>query len=1121
MPALIATAVACCATHPAAAADDALAEGFRAPPQAAKPRVWWHWMNGNVTEEGIRLDLEWMTRIGIGGVQHFDAAFDWGAPFDTPQQVDNLLPYLTPQWRQAMRYSVGLASKLDLEFTIPSSPGFSETGGPWVKPREAMKKLVWSETYVIGGAPFKGKLNEPPQTTGPFQNIPSIQQGAHKGRDSKTPVYYADVATIAYPVSSALLPTHTVTSSSGLIDATRLSDGDLAQTVSLPLGQDNRSWIQFSFREPQRIQAVTAVVNRPAAFDSLLEASQGGWLEASDDGRTFRKIADLPKSLAFQSSALQQTAAFSPTLARVFRVVLERPARGVLEQGGLAAETAPAAYQIAELTLHTDARVHRFEDKAGFSTRQILAEDDTPTIAAQDAIHKREIIDLTHRMRADGSLDWTPPAGRWAVLRFGYSLTGRTNHPASREGTGLEVDKLNRKHVKTYIEAYLNEYEKTLSGSSTDRGALQYILTDSYEAGPQNWTDDMLEQFRTRRGYDASSWLPVLAGRVVESAAASDCFLWDFRKTIGELIAQAHYGQITASLRERGLSRYGESHERLRNFIGDGMEAKKTADIPMSAIWAAAPPYLGFSPEAYGADIRESASTAHIYGKNLVAAESFTALGGTYGFAPQDLKPIADHAMAMGVNRFVIHTSVHQPDDKPGPGIGLGPFGQWFTRKETWAEQAGAWIKYLTRSSYMLQQGRYVADIAYLYGEDTNLTSLFHASTVPIPKGYNFDFVNADALLSEFSVQGGKLVTRAGMQYRVLALDASTHRLSVPVLRKIRDLVREGATVAGKRPVATPSLADDENEFNAIVAEIWDAAPGTRPVHSSRVFADRSLAETLREMQIPADFTAEKPADADLEFAHRVLQDGEFYFVSNGTAHPLTVETSFRVIGRKPELWKADTGSIAPLPYRIEHGRTIVPLKLGPNDAVFVVFREPTRVQNLAVHEPITEVLATLQGAWDVSFAPDRGAPAHAHFDTLYSWTDSALAGVKYFSGTAKYAKTVRMDSAMLKGNSRLLLNLGEVRNLAAVNVNDHPMGVLWKVPFEVDISRAVKAGENRIEIQVTNLWPNRLIGDKQPEAHNKFAFATFDPFKADSPLLPSGLLGPVTLVRQTFPEPE
>jgi hypothetical protein len=300
----------------AAPAKDALVEGFHTPPEASKPRVWWHWMGGNVTEEGVKLDLEWMKRIGIGGITHFDASFEgWGAGFDIPPQIEKPLIYLSPEWQRALRYSVDLANQLGLEFSIASSPGFSETGGPWVQPRQAMKKLVWSEAVIRGGVAFRGHLAQPPETTGLFQNVPLIVMGAHDPENSKTPVYYGEVATLAFraPESqiefSKLKPE--IISSAGAIDEALLSDGDLSRSIVLPFGQDRLAWIRFSFPKPQKIKSVTAVFGRPLTWDPLRESGPRGWLEASDDGHTFRKFTELPSS-----GALQQTVSFAPIVAR-------------------------------------------------------------------------------------------------------------------------------------------------------------------------------------------------------------------------------------------------------------------------------------------------------------------------------------------------------------------------------------------------------------------------------------------------------------------------------------------------------------------------------------------------------------------------------------------------------------------------------------------------------------------------------------------------------------------------------------------------------------------------------------------------------------------------------------
>jgi hypothetical protein len=640
---------------------------------------------------------------------------------------------------------------------------------------------------------------------------------------------------------------------------------------------------------------------------------------------------------------------------------------------------------------------------------------------------------------------------------------------------------------------------------------------DSYEAGPQNWTDDMLAQFKKRRGYDASAWLPVLAGRVVQSAGASDRFLWDFRKTLSDLIVEANYAQVAEAVHQRGLGLYGESHEHLRAFVGDGIEAKKLADIPMGAMLGFSPADLGRDPKGDEADIRESSSVAHIYGKPLVAAESFTTLGHTYAVSPAMLKPVADRELAMGVNRFVIHASAHQPDERPGPGIGLGPFGIWFTRKETWAGDADAWVTYLSRSSYLMQQGRYVADIAYLYGEDANATSLFATTSPTIPSGYSFDFLNADALVHLISVRDGKLVTPAGAQYRILALDPSTRLMSLPVLRKIRELVRYGAVVVGSRPLRTPSLADDEGAFLELVNEIWGAGGTEHLAGTGQVLDSMPIGDALKRIGVDPDVTFDGAMNPELRFAHRSVKDGDVYFVSNGAAHSRELNVSFRVSGRIPELWRADTGTVEPVSYQMADGRTTLQLRLGAEDAIFVVFRRSLSAQSATVPVAANEVVAVLDGPWDVTFPPNGGAPRHVLMRSIGLWSESKIPGVRYFSGTATYTATMSAPASWFTEHARLRLDLGSVADLAHVFVNGRLVGVAWKHPFIVDVTDAIKVGDNHVEINVTNLWQNRLIGDKQPRAA-AIAFAAFDPFKADSPLLPSGIAGPVKVWRTQVP---
>jgi hypothetical protein len=1093
---------------------DPLKSGFENPPEGARPRVWWHWMNGNITKEGIKLDLEWMHRVGLGGFQNFDAALA------TPQVVDKRLVYMTPEWKDAFKSAIVLGDQLGLEMAIAGSPGWSESGGPWVPASQAMKKYVWSETRFEGGKPFTGTLAHPPSNTGAFQNLPIEDNGA-MGIQYKAPQFYADSAVIAYKVPAGDVPIQdlhpTITSSGGSIDASLLSDGDLVKAVALPMAPiGEKAWIQYEFPEPQTIRALTIVLGGRSPFEGFMPqgGESGRALEASDDGQTFHEVVSIPRG-----GSTEHTISFAPVTAKFFRVTIKTLPRPHSpfddfdpESLGMSIPKPPTEYFIAELVLHAGARVNRFEEKAAFNTQPDLYQFATLPVAPSAAVAKSDVVDLTAKMHADGTLDWTPPAGNWVILRFGYSLLGITNHPATPEATGLEVDKLNRTYVKNYMNTYLDSYKETVGADYMGKRGLRYVVNDSWEAGSQNWTDDMIAKFKQRRGYDPLPWIPVLTGRVVESAEASDKFLWDFRKTIGDLIADEHYGQLEATLHERGMGHYGESHEGGRAFVADGMEVKKFNEVPMSAMWTQLP---GVNKEQYGynADDRESASVAHIYGQNLAAAESLTSCDAraAWAWSPATLKPTADMELLNGINRFVIHESAHQPLVGKAPGMTLGPCGQWFNRNDTWAEEAGPWIQYIARSSFLLQQGHYGADVIYFYGEDSNLTAIFDAKSPDVPAGYGFDYINADALIHELNAADGRITTKSGMDYRVLALDPYSQHMSLPVLRAIHKLVEDGAVVAGAKPIDDPSLADDQAEFQKLNEELFGDGTGVHNVGKGTVYAGQSLTEVFNALKVAPDFDYTKPeSDTRLLFVHRKLADGDLYFVDNRNDRDETLDATFRVTGKAPELWHADTGSTEPAAYHIADGRTTVPLHLEPWGTVFVVFRKPAKSNSLSLPKGVETELATVEGLWNVAFQPGRGAPASVTLDKLISWTDSPDAGVKYFSGTGTYTKSIQASPDWFKKGAKLWIDLGDVKNLAEVAVNGKPLGLVWHTPYRVDATSALKPGANEVTIKVINAWVNRLIGDQQPDATTKYTFADVKPYKAKSPLLPSGLLGPV-----------
>ncbi len=1078
-------------------------------------------MNGNITKEGIKLDLEWMKRIGIGGFQTFDASLG------TPQVVEKRLAFMTPEWKDAFAYATTLADQLGLEMAIAGSPGWSESGGPWVMPADAMKKIVWSETTLAGGKAFAGLLPPPPDISGPFQNKPRAELFSFNGPEkTPAPVYYADSAVIAYrvpnTVKSLLDLRPKLSASAHSPQLALLTDGDVTKSISVPILPGAPTWIQYEFAAPQTIYGVTlGVVHRglPLILGGTRTVAQ---LQSSDDGVHFQDLVNVPTERGgLGQDPGQNTVAFAPVTARFFRVGLSSPkpaaSAPAIDVSALGLPPAPPVtdYQVSEFVLHPAPVVNHFEDKAAFAVAPDLYAAATPAVPAAAAIALPDVLDVTEHMAADGTLTWTPPPGLWKVLRFGYSLTGAKNGPASLEATGLEVDKLNRNAVREYLNQYLGLYQSATQGMMGPRG-VKYLITDSWEAGVQNWTKDMFVEFKQRRGYDLHPWMPVLAGRVVQSAEASDRFLWDFRETLGELVVENHYAQLADSLHERGMGLYSESHESGRALIGDGMSVKRRATVPMGAMWTQTP---GVNKEQFGydADIRESASVAHIYGQNVVAAESMTAASGAWAWAPETLKPTADQEMAMGLNRFVIHTSVHQPLIDKAPGLALGPFGQWFTRNETWAELAGPWIRYLARSSYLLQQGRFVADIGYFYGEDSNVTALFAAAAPDVPAGYNFDFINADTLLTALRASDGAITTPSRMAYRVLALDPNAQHMSLPVLRALSALVSSGAVVVGERPLATPSLADDSREFSRLVAELWGPSDGRHAYGKGAVYSGQRLDEVLTTLGIAPDFQVEKaPSGADVLFVHRRLPAADVYYVDNRLNRREQVEVSFRVAGKAPELWHADSGTREPVSYRMTGGRTQLPLDLQPHQTVFVVFRHPTATTERIIGALVETPLTILAAPWEISFQPHRGAPTAPQATTLTSWSEAADPGIKYFSGTAAYSTTLQAAPAWFAPGARLWLDLGKVMNLAEVRVNGKDLGIAWKSPFRVDVTSALRPGVNRLQVKVTNLWVNRLIGDQQPGAQEKFTLTTQAFYPANAPLLPSGLLGPVRVIRET-----
>lgn len=1099
------------------AASSSLEEGFTNPPVSAKPWVYWSWMNGNVTEEGITADLEAMQRVGIGGalVINLSLAIPEGP----------VAPYMGPEWRRLLVFAAAEADRLGMEMAIYTCDGWQLAGGPWITPETAMKKVVSTEMQVQGPGPLETILTQPPTN-----------------RD-----YYRDIAVLAFPTPGGGRVNGSesgvkVTSSIADGDVRALVDGDPTTLATVPRSlEGQQQFIQFCFPEPRDVHAIVFHIPTDGLGAGIADSrATTAELQVSYDGQHYRTVGSFEIDWERQRYGTSTvTVGCDPQTSRYFRLVIANA----------------RAFDLGEVELLAEPRVHYWEAKAGMARKRqhggetfAFRSSSGPGVAqypSNTIIRPETIVDLTDRMGADGHLDWEMPAGDWTILRVGFTATGACNSPATRGGRGLECDKLSPKGIEALFPHVVGAAMKDLN--ALPGKVMKYVHSDSWEVGEQNWTEELPAEFRKRRGYDLLPFLIVMAsGRIVDSYEVSERFLRDYRRTIADLIADGYHKRLQELCHEVGLGYESEACGR-QQYMYDALGYFAQADVPMGEFW------LG--PElcdGVRVDCRAAASVAHTYGKRYVAAEAFTSHWRHARWAndPYALKALGDKAFCTGVNRFVFHRYAHQPYNEK-PGLTYGPWGIHFERTNTWWEQGKGWVTYLGRCQWMLQQGEFVADVMHYIGDEIP-NYLGHREELwsPVPPGYDYDGCNTEILL-QLQVENGNIVLPNGMQYRLLLLPDSKSMLP-KALRKVRELVDAGATVVGPKPLRSPSL-EDYPECDAEVArladELWGDCDGLEVkenrLGAGRVVHGRSLTEILAEMRVAPDFTYDATsAEAEIHYIHRRVGDADIYFVANGRDRAEDALCTFRVEGKQPELWCPETGTLESMPtHRAVPGGIQLPLHLTPRGSAFVVFRYP--IKHATGHSPAVQVdqaeeRMEITGPWELSFPPDWGAPEQVVLDELVSWSEHEHPGVRYFSGTATYAKEINIPASLLREQRVILLDLGRVKNLAEVEVNGQSLGVLWKPPFQVNVTSALKPGANRLAISITNLWPNRLIGDEQlpddvelrdPDTRptpimswpawmtkgerrksGRYTLVTWRHYTKDSPLLESGLLGPVFL---------
>ncbi|HCR90053.1 MAG TPA: glycosyl hydrolase [Prolixibacteraceae bacterium] len=771
-------------------------------------------------------------------------------------------------------------------------------------------------------------------------------------------------------------------------------------------------------------------------------------------------------------------------------------------------------------------------------------------------IDQNKIVDLTDKLQADGKLHWQVPEGNWTILRFGLRNNGAVTRPAPRPGLGFECDKFDTAHFNAHFDAYMGKLlQKTGLRKEGASGGWTMIHIDSWEMGAQNWSDHFREKFIKRRGYDPFLYLPAYLGKIVGSVEQSERFLWDVRQTSMELVLENHAGHFKELGRRYGLKLSIEPYD--MNPASD-LDLGAIADVPMCEFWS-----KGFGFNSSFSCI-EATSIAHVYGQSVVGAESFTGDGAeAWKMYPGSMKNQGDWAFCMGINKFVYHTFAHKAfNAKFLPGITMGPYGVHWDRGQTWWPMVPAYHRYIARCQYVLRQGKPVADILFLNPEGAPLvfraphSALEGDEVLPDKKGYNFDACSPKALMEKADVKDHRIVFPEGASYSVLVLpDYKT--MTPELLQTIELLIKKGAVIIGRPPFKSPGLTNYpscDTEVENLAKKIWGSLEipaaktkvqyGEGEVYwggsyskadSSEFYPNyETIAGLLDRKGMKEDFTS---GSGTVRYIHRVTKNEDIYFISNRTDSMVETTCAFRTVG-VPELWDPLTGEIRALPeYKTFNGQTSIPLKLDKFQSFFIVFGHQTPATEPGEAEkpnfPEIKELAEINGCWEVSFDPQMGGPGTVTFDSLTDWSINREEGIRYYSGIATYTKTFDLPEPVYSGDSNeLFIDVGEVKNMARVKLNGKDLGVLWTTPWNVNISDIVKPRENKLEVEVANLWANRLIGDenlpddgvkdgKWPEwllegeqrTSGRITFTTSRYYKKDMPLFKSGLLGPIKIM--------
>jgi hypothetical protein len=1067
---------------------DADIKVFQSPPQVYHPETWFHYIGGNVAANGITADLEAIANARISGIQMFH-----GHTGGAWVGVDPQIICLTPTWENVLKHTAEECKRLGLKFTMQNCPGWAMSGGPWIKPENAMRHLIHSRTDIdysknIDSADIGNNKNESQKNL----VLPRPQPSNEKWRD------YKDVAVLAFPTpqddTGEQLKPSSVKSDTNLAWKEFLS-GTHKGAFKLPPAPVNKPhWLEITF--PNNVTVRTIEFSSVRGFNHGWCYEPGVTVTAYailPDGKTYEILnTEMPPSNWQDDRSISLACpeiTGEPNGVTTYKISIENK----------------HDMSLSSLRLYSAARKNNWESEAGWTLRNIVRANDSPKQSLATFVKSDQVRDLTSMMDTQGNLTWDVPAGQWTILRIGHVNTGMKNAPAPPEGTGWECDKLNTAGADAHFAGYIGRLANgTLAG-----GLLNGMLMDSWECKTQTWTNNMETEFERVTDYSLRKRLPAVFGYVLDDHETTTRFLRDWRATINDLFANKFYGRMAKLARDNGLA---VTYETAAGdvFPADILEYYKHADVPMCEFWQplgeSSVGSLNFKP------IKPTVSAARLYSKPRVAAEAFTSLNLTWDEHLSMLKEVANLNYIEGVTHLVFHTYTHNPHTDwlpPGTSFGEAGIGSPFIRGQTWWKDMPEFTTYLARLNYLFERGKPVSDVLWYLGDEINHKP---DQNSPFPKGYKYDYCNPDILLNRLSVQDGKIVTPEGIAYRMLWLP-DNKRMLPETLEKLLSLVRNGAVIVGDAPKSIATLSGGEiarKRFDTAVKELWGNTNTNgekiRNIGKGKIIFDTKIDEALTVLNIAPDVTG-----GDAMWLHRQTDGADWYYVCAPVGHGFQDELSFNN-SENVEIWDPVNGEILPAEVvKRDSGRTLIKFDLARAGSCFVVFGKTVKSavarKNTTKNIDETKICSEV---WTLSFPSGWGAPDSIETKELKAWKDLELSAEgKAFSGTVTYTTTFDIEDVIK--NAVYSLDLGRVEMIATVTLNGKKLRTLWTPPYSLDITSALKTGKNTLQIEVTSTWFNRLAYDAgQPENQRKTW--TFKRPPQNAALRESGLLGPVTL---------